>query len=160
MSIKSPQTVSELIDALCAWLSNDVWPGLPGYADALPEPDTGRAVERSPFFCVVASSGTCGVNRGNPAQSSARVSVSIYLQVRSAQADGTDYFWAVRTLRNRIDALARALYTPSNGIVCGALPGAMSWEIPESQPRPVWQAVARVEFELKSQARYNGGFLC
>lgn len=158
MSIRSPQTVSGLLDALVVWL-RDVWPGLRVYPDALPDPNTDRFDERSPFCCLVASSGRCGVNVGDPDVSAARVDVSFYLQLRTSEKGGTDYFWAVRTLRNFIDSLRRALYNPATGIVCGALPGAMSWEIPEAQPRPVWQAVARVEFEVKSDGRENGDFL-
>ena len=157
--MQTPQTVSELIDGLVDWLGSDVWPGLPGYADALPEPNIDRMVERSPFFCVVAGSGTAGVNQGSPAASVSSVIVEIFLQVRSSQADGTNYFWAARTLRNLIDGLCQNLYKDPIGIVCGARPGQLSWEIPEAQPRPVWQARIRVEFELKSETRDNAGFL-
>lgn len=157
--MKEPQTVSELIDGLVRWLGSEVWPGLAGYPDALPEPSIDRMVERSPFFCVVAGSGTAGVNQGTPATSVSLVTVEIFLQVRSSQSDGKNYYWAVRTLRNLIDGLRENLYNNPIGIVCGARPGSMSWEIPEVQPRPVWQARIRVEFELKSETRDNAGFL-
>jgi hypothetical protein len=58
-----------------------------------------------------------------------------------------------------IDGLRQNLYKDPIGIVCGARPGQLSWEIPEAQPRPVWQARIRVEFELKSETRDNAGFL-
>lgn len=155
---RTPQTVNELVSALTRWLGESVWAGLTGYADALPEPDTDRAVERSPFFVVTAPSGTAGVEPTSTAAS--RAQIAIYLQIRSSKADGTDYLWAVRTLRDCIDGLRMALYKSPSGIVCGARPGSMSWEIPDAQPRPVWQAAIRIEFEVKSPARDNAEFLC
>lgn len=155
---KAPQTINELVDAITEWLGEKVWPDLSGYADALPEPDTNRAVERSPFFVVTAPSGTAGVEpTSGPAS---RAQIAIYLQVRSSKSDGTDYLWAVRTLRDCIDGLRMALYRSPTGITFGARPGSMSWEIPDSQPRPVWQAAIHIEFEVKSAARDNAEFLC
>lgn len=152
-------TVNELVEHLASWLEAEVWPGYTGYRDACPEPSVDRAEDRCPFFIVEASRGSYGVDRGSPAQSSATADITIFLQVRTSKADGTDYLWAVRTLRDCIDALGQNLYKNSNGVIFGALPGNLSWEIPDPQPRPVWQARIDITFELRSATHDNGGFL-
>lgn len=152
-------TANELAERLTDWLAADVWPGYTGYCDACPEPAVDRSVDRCPFFVVEITRGAYGVNRGNASQSAATADVSILLQIRTSKTDGTDYLWAVRTLRDCIDALGQKLYNPPNGVIFGALPGNLSWEIPAAQPRPVWQARIDISFELRSAARDNGGFL-
>lgn len=152
-------TANELVEKLTEWLHDEVWPAFKGYANACPEPAENRAIDRSPFFVVEAFSGTYGVNQGNQAQSTATADVTIKLQVRTEKAEGTDYAWAVQTLRDCIDALGQKLYNPPDGIIFGVRPGNLEWYMPEAQPRPVWQARIRLSFELRSATRCNGGFL-
>lgn len=149
--LSAPVTVNELIAGMTDFLSS-VWAGYTGYAEACPEPAGDRSVDRSPFYVVTASRGSYGVD-------SASVTMRILLQVRTSQTDGTDQTWAVRTLRDRIDELGQALYVPPNGILLGALPGEMTWEIPDVQPRPVWQAAITISWSLRSATRQNDGFL-
>lgn len=144
-------TVNELVAALTAWLES-VWPGYTGFPNACPEPDNDRAVDRAPFFVVYANSGSFGVD-------AASTQIEIILQIRTSKTDNTDAAWAVQTLRDRIDELGRELYKPPDGIIHGARPGALTWEIPAEQPRPVWQARVSIDFGMRSAARDNADFL-
>lgn len=144
-------TVNELVAALTAWLES-VWPGYTGFPNACPEPDNDRAVDRAPFFVVYANSGSFGVV-------SASTRIEIILQIRTSKTDNTDAAWAVQTLRNRIDELGRELYKPADGIIQGARPRELTWDIPAEQPRPVWQARISIDFEMRSAARENADFL-
>ena len=144
-------SVNELVAALTAWLES-VWPGYTGFPNACPEPDNDRAVDRAPFFVVYANSGSFGVDA-----SSTRI--EIILQIRTSKTDSTDATWAVQTLRDRIDELGRELYKPADGIIQGARPGGLTWEIPAEQPRPVWQARVSIDFAVRSAARDNSDFL-
>lgn len=158
MSLLDAFTVNELVARVSDILSG-IWPGYTAFPDACPEPPNNRAIDRSPFFVVYANSGTYGPNEGAARRSASICTLNIILQIRTAEADGTDCVWAVRTLHDRIDELGRELYKSPIGIVAGARPGVMSWEIPEEQPRPVWQARITVQFEILSAARENGDFL-
>ena len=151
MAIKLPFTVNELVASLAVWLES-VWPGYTGFPNAFPEPDNDRAIDRAPFFVVYANSGSFGVD-------AASTRIEIILQIRTSKTDSTDATWAVQTLRNRIDELGRELYKPADGIIHGARPGEMTWEIPAEQPRPVWQARVSIDFEMRSAARDNADFL-
>ena len=144
-------SVNELVAALTAWLES-VWPGYTGFPNACPEPDNDRAVDRAPFFVVYANSGSFGVDA-----SSTRI--EIILQIRTSKTDSTDATWAVQTLRDRIDELGRELYKPADGIIQGARPGGLTWEIPAEQPRSVWQARVSIDFAVRSAARDNADFL-
>lgn len=146
-------TVNELIESLTAWLG-DLWPDLAGYAHALPEPATDSTVTRGPLYVVTAGTGTFGVGE-------ATATVVIGIQVASdAKVEMQNYAYACRWLRDKIDALGRALYDSPCGLVCGCRPRSpFSWVLPASQPRPVWQAQVTITFDLPSTARQNGGFL-
>lgn len=146
-------TVNELIESLTAWLS-PLWPDLRGYAHALPEPATDSTVTRGPLYVVTAGAGTFGVGE-------ATATVVIGIQVASdAKVEMQTYAYACRWLRDKIDALGRALYDSPCGLVCGCRPRSpFSWVLPASQPRPVWQAQVTITFDLPSTARQNGDFL-
>lgn len=147
------RTVNELIAALTAWLE-PIWPDLRGYAHALPEPDVDSLVKRSPLYVVTASAGTFGVGE-------AMAVVVVGIQVASdAKVVRQNYEFACQWLRDKIDAFGRALYDAPCGLVCGCRPRSpLSWVLPASQPRPVWQAQVTVTFDLPSTARQNGDFL-
>lgn len=151
-------SVNELVRGVGELLTR-IWPGYTCFLDACPEPSGDRSIDRAPFYVVYANSGAYGPNEGQSRQSASSCTVDVILQIRTAETEGTDAAWAVRTLRDRIDEFGRELYLPANGIVCGARPGALSWEIPAEQPRPVWQARITVQFEILSAARENGDFL-
>ena len=146
-------TVNELIESLTAWLA-PLWPDLRGYAHALPEPATDSTVTRGPLYVVTAGAGTFGAGE-------ATATVVIGIQVASdAKVEMQNYAYACRWLRDKIDALGRALYDSPCGLVCGCRPRSpLSWVLPAAQPRPVWQAQVTVTFDLPSTARQNGGFL-
>lgn len=147
------RTVNELIAALTAWLA-PIWPDLHGYAHALPEPDVDSLVKRGPLYVVTASAGTFGVGE-------ATAVVVVGIQVASdARVVRQNYEFACQWLRDKIDALGRALYDAPCGLVCGCRPRSpFSWVLPASQPRPVWQAQVTITFDLPSTARQNGDFL-
>lgn len=147
------KTVNDLVDALTIWLGK-VWPDLTGYAHALPEPANDRSIERTPLFVVTSSSGTYGVGEATAA-------INIGIQVSSdAKVEFQDYQYACKWLRDKIDAFGRAVYLPAAGILFGCAPRSpMSWALPVSQPRPIWQAQITITFDLPGASRENDGFL-
>lgn len=153
MSIERARTVNELVECMTAWLSR-IWPDLTGYAHALPEPVNDHTAERGPLFVVTSSAGTFGVGE-------ATAVLVIGIQVSSdAKVPMQNYAYACKWLRDKIDALGRALYDAPCGLVCGCRPRSpLSWVLPASQPRPVWQAQVTITFDLPSTARENGDFL-
>lgn len=147
------RTVNGLVEGLTDWLRN-LWPDLHGYAHALPEPANDHTVERGPLYVVTAGAGTFGVGEQTAV-------VVVGIQVASnAKVEMQTYAYACRWLRDKIDALGRALYDSPCGLVCGCRPRSpFSWVLPASQPRPVWQAQVTITFDLPSTARQNGDFL-
>lgn len=155
-------TTRDLVRALVAQLT-ELWPNFKGYAFAYPEPQMytpapepaippTRAPQRVPFFVVMARSGAYGLEN-------ASVDISIILEVFNSDEDGEGYVDAIQTLHNAIDALALEMYRDPVGFFCGAKPGAISWNCPESALRPVWEAQINITFEMPVPTNDNGNWL-
>lgn len=147
------KTPNELVEMLTAWLHDEVWPDLTGYAHGMPEPANDRSVDRTPFFVVTASAGTYGYGV-------ASTTIIIGVQVESDAKDTMrTYAWACQRLRDKIYQLGQALYRAPVGLVFGCRPHELTWSIPTAQPRPQWQAQITIPFDLPGMAPDNGEFL-
>ena len=146
-------TAPELVKALVTRLG-DLWHGFTGYAFAYPEPPSKRPPRRAPYFVVRAGGGRFGYANGETS-----VDISINLEVNYVDADGETCTDAVETLHNAIEALKQEVNKASHGFFCGAIPGAASWQLPESPARPVWEAQINITFTMPTNTHDNGEWL-
>lgn len=145
------ETSSNVVDALFAFLS-DLWPGWDGYKDALDDPRTGSPRSRR-LFCVTSTGGSFSLS-----EHVVRVAIALQFMTDATKLEETSSY-AIRTLRDRVNALNNELFRDPTRIFYGARPRGVTWDISVDGVRPVWQCLINIDFELPITVPDNGGFL-
>ena len=141
-------TPEDLITGLESLLG-EIWKNVVIYGDVYPEPERNKD-RNQPYAVILAQNGTYGMG-------GASCGVFIALAVKGGAANDMSARDCVRWLRDRIQELCLSLYRDCT--FHGTIPSGISWNIPESASRPVWEASISITFELPSAAHDNKGFL-